>query len=86
MAAMEKYVQTTESDVEKSSDFHAIESQSQPSASTTHLAHINESKLIRKIDLSILPILFCSYFLQFMDKVIYNVSTATIAIFNTTDA
>lgn len=35
---------------------------------------ISEKKIIRKIDWSILPILFCAYFLQFLDKVVYNVS------------
>jgi hypothetical protein len=35
---------------------------------------INEKKIIRKIDWSILPIMFCAYFLQFLDKVVYNVS------------
>jgi hypothetical protein len=39
------------------------------------LVHINEKKLLWKIDLSILPILFVAYFLQFLDKVVYNVST-----------
>jgi hypothetical protein len=36
--------------------------------------NINDNKLLLKIDLSILPILFCAYFLQFLDKVVYNVS------------
>jgi hypothetical protein len=35
---------------------------------------INEKKLIRKIDWSIIPILMAAYFLQFLDKVVYNVS------------
>jgi hypothetical protein len=34
---------------------------------------INETLLIRKIDWSILPILMAAYFLQFLDKVVYNV-------------
>jgi hypothetical protein len=34
---------------------------------------VNEAKLIRKIDWSIIPILMAAYFLQFVDKVIYNV-------------
>ncbi|KAF2398199.1 MFS general substrate transporter [Trichodelitschia bisporula] len=33
---------------------------------------VNERKLIRKIDLSILPVLMAAYFLQFLDKVVYN--------------
>jgi hypothetical protein len=40
---------------------------------TRRISHINEKKLMWKIDLSVLPILFCAYFLQFLDKVIYNV-------------
>ena len=35
---------------------------------------INEKKLIRKIDWSIIPVLMAAYFLQFLDKVVYNVS------------
>jgi hypothetical protein len=35
---------------------------------------INEKKLIRKIDWTIIPILMAAYFLQFLDKVVYNVS------------
>lgn len=35
---------------------------------------IDEKKLIRKIDWSIIPILMAAYFLQFLDKVVYNVS------------
>jgi hypothetical protein len=42
---------------------------------TRRISHINEKKLMWKIDLSVLPILFCAYFLQFLDKVIYNVRT-----------
>jgi hypothetical protein len=34
----------------------------------------DEKALLRKIDFKLMPILFCSYFLQFLDKVIYNVS------------
>jgi hypothetical protein len=78
MAAIEKYVETTESDVEKVSGFNTIESP----PSTATLVQINESKLIRKIDLSILPILFCAYFLQFMDKVIYNASSSPLSMAN----
>jgi hypothetical protein len=33
---------------------------------------VNEKKLVRKIDWSILPILMAAYFLQFLDKVVYN--------------
>jgi hypothetical protein len=44
---------------------------------TRRIAHINEKKLMWKIDLSVLPILFCAYFLQFLDKVIYNVRMST---------
>ncbi|KAF2423803.1 allantoate permease [Tothia fuscella] len=35
-------------------------------------ASIDERKLVRKIDWSIIPILMAAYFLQFLDKVIYN--------------
>ncbi|KAF2673757.1 allantoate permease [Microthyrium microscopicum] len=45
-----------------------------PSRGTFIRTQINERKLIWKIDLSILPILFAAYFLQFLDKVIYNYS------------
>jgi hypothetical protein len=36
-------------------------------------ASVDETKLLRKIDWSIIPILMAAYFLQFLDKVIYNV-------------
>lgn len=39
---------------------------------------ISEKKLIRKIDWSIIPILMAAYFLQFLDKVVYNVSYSHI--------
>lgn len=35
---------------------------------------VSESALIRKIDWRIVPTLFLAYFLQFLDKVIINVS------------
>lgn len=35
---------------------------------------IDEKKLIWKIDWSIIPVLMAAYFLQFLDKVVYNVS------------
>lgn len=35
---------------------------------------IDEKKLLRKIDWSIIPVLMAAYFLQFLDKVVYNVS------------
>lgn len=35
---------------------------------------VDEKKLIRKIDWSIIPVLMAAYFLQFLDKVVYNVS------------
>jgi hypothetical protein len=35
---------------------------------------VNEVALVRKIDWHIVPILFAAYFLQFLDKVIVNVS------------
>jgi hypothetical protein len=38
-------------------------------------AGVDEAKLIRKIDWSIIPILMAAYFLQFLDKVIYNVGS-----------
>jgi hypothetical protein len=68
---MEKSQQKVEIDVENyldtPVDFRS-ESRNSPSR------HVNEKKLIWKIDLSILPILFFAYFLQFLDKVVYNVS------------
>jgi hypothetical protein len=42
-------------------------------ASARWPASVNEAKLVRKIDWSIIPILMAAYFLQFLDKVIYNV-------------
>lgn len=36
---------------------------------------VNEAALVRKIDWHIVPILFAAYFLQFLDKVIVNVSS-----------
>jgi hypothetical protein len=42
-------------------------------ASARWPAGVNEVKLVRKIDWSIIPILMAAYFLQFLDKVIYNV-------------
>lgn len=37
---------------------------------------VNEASLVRKIDWRIVPTLFLAYFLQFLDKVAINVSTA----------
>lgn len=74
---MEKYQTTISSDVEKV-PYDVVEETSSPASSQpprpNSRASINEKKLIWKIDLSILPILFAAYFLQFLDKVIYNVS------------
>jgi hypothetical protein len=68
---MEKYTSGTEDfDAEKFSEFETVPSWSAPSSLAPR---IDEKRLIRKIDFSILPILFCSYFLQFLDKVVYNV-------------
>jgi hypothetical protein len=36
-----------------------------------------EKTLLLKIDLNLMPLLFCSYFLQFLDKVVYNVSSVS---------
>ncbi|QDS69567.1 hypothetical protein FKW77_008078 [Venturia effusa] len=45
-----------------------------PSRSSTGrwTQEIDEKKLIRKIDWSIVPVLMAAYFLQFLDKVVYN--------------
>lgn len=75
---MDKYYPSVKQyDEEKYDDLDPRSSPSRASGSLSVLERkpqINERRLIRKIDLSILPILFCSYFLQFLDKVIYNVS------------
>ena len=57
--------------VEKLEKFKTVTSWSS-NANPTY--RIDEKRLIRKIDYAILPILFCAYFLQFLDKVVYNVS------------
>lgn len=36
--------------------------------------HVDLAATRRKIDLRIMPFMFCCYFLQFIDKVMYNVS------------
>jgi hypothetical protein len=73
---MEKFSKSVETDVE-----HYIDTPTRSIPNTELSEHrkslfglINERKLLWKIDLSILPILFCAYFLQFLDKVVYNVS------------
>ena len=73
---MEKSLQKVEIDVENYLD---TPSKSSPTDFRSESRHspgrrVNERKLIWKIDLSILPILFFAYFLQFLDKVVYNVS------------
>lgn len=40
---------------------------------------VNESALIRKIDWRIVPTLFLAYFLQFLDKVVINVSRVNLS-------
>jgi hypothetical protein len=44
------------------------------SQSPPHGVSVGDKRLLWKIDLRILPLLFCVFFLQFLDKVIYNVS------------
>lgn len=41
---------------------------------TASVAEVNLGKLRRKIDWRIVPLMFCCYTMQFLDKVIYNVS------------
>ena len=79
---MEKYPRTIESDVEKYIDTTTASSPTEFSADHRRslAGRVNERKLLWKIDLSILPILFCSYFLQFLDKVVYNVSLIPLLI------
>jgi hypothetical protein len=72
---MEKFSKITETDIERSIDTPTKSSPTEYySENRQFVVHINEKKLLWKIDLSILPILFCAYFLQFLDKVVYNVS------------
>jgi len=71
----EKFEVTIESPLgsDRSGIYGSDQSHRAPSRGSTRWpAGINESKLVRKIDWSILPILMAAYFLQFLDKVIYN--------------
>jgi hypothetical protein len=62
-------------DAEDGNEIGAGEYDRAPSRSSTRWpAGVDETKLLRKIDWSIIPILMAAYFLQFLDKVIYNVS------------
>lgn len=38
----------------------------------TGVADINESKLVWKIDFMIMPLMWCCYFLQYLDKTLIN--------------
>lgn len=66
-----------EPDAEKESGSQHVPDPSSKLSGNTLSPNVDETRLVRKIDFSILPILFCANFLQFLDKVVYNVSLSS---------